>query len=287
MAVIYGATSWGDTSLDGSTALKAATSALSIKINNPAAVDGVYWINLPTVGATQVYCIMNSAFAGGGWMMAMKATTGTTFNYDANYWTTINTLNPTDNSRSNADAKYNTMNYFLANDLLAIFPDVTTSNGGSIPGTGSHTWVERKFNNGTKISLVSFFATTTGPLYSSGVGGSGIFKQDAMSFSGWESGVFSSQKDIRFYGFNFNSYVPNPYNINSRTRWGYGWNENGEGLFPGVDNGALGSCDIAGGIGLSYVAGATTITHSAGDHIGCCNNTYGVNRAMRVEVYVR
>ena len=36
---------------------------------------------------------MDSTYDGGGWMMVMKATRGTTFNYGASYWTTQNVLN--------------------------------------------------------------------------------------------------------------------------------------------------------------------------------------------------
>ena len=86
---------------DGSSADKAAPSASHL-ISLGITTDGVYWINLPTIGPTQVYCILNPIYDGGGWMMAMKATTGTTFNYNSNYWTTANTLNPTDTTRNNS-----------------------------------------------------------------------------------------------------------------------------------------------------------------------------------------
>jgi hypothetical protein len=59
--------------LDGSTAARAAPSAAAIKALTGTNVDGVYWINLPAVGATRVYCIMDSRVDGGGWMMAMKS----------------------------------------------------------------------------------------------------------------------------------------------------------------------------------------------------------------------
>lgn len=61
------------TYFDGSTYERAAPSALYIKNMTGATANGVYWINLPTVGPTQIYCIMDSTIDGGGWMMAMKA----------------------------------------------------------------------------------------------------------------------------------------------------------------------------------------------------------------------
>jgi hypothetical protein len=164
---------------DGLSAATAGTSAIQLKNDFGYNTDGVYWINLPTAGPTQIYCIMNSAYDGGGWMMAMKATTGTTFNYNANYWTTNNTLNPTDNTRNNADAKYNTFNYFKAKDLLAIWPDITTGTGGSITGQGVWTWLENNFYV-NRIEPVNFFNKNLGVGYASG--GSGLYKKDAKTY---------------------------------------------------------------------------------------------------------
>lgn len=254
-----------------------ALSARSIKINYPNSTDGVYLIHLPNVGPTPVYCIMNSIYDGGGWMMAMKATTGTTFNYSANYWTTTNTLNPTETNRNNGDAKFNSMNHFQSKDMMAVWPDI--SNGGSIPSsTLGWTWLQNDFYDGTKITPVDFFNISYPTM---NTGGSGKFIKDAKTFSGWASGVFSSQVDIRFYGFN---YINNPtYGLDMKCRWGFGWNENGEGLYPSSGGGAPGSNDVAGGIGLSGGGG----NYSAGDRINCCQDTTGINRSARVEVYVR
>jgi len=66
---------------DGSSPATAAVSAASIKTQTGTNTDGTYWIDLPTVGPTLVYCLMNSSANGGGWMLAMKSTRGTTFNY--------------------------------------------------------------------------------------------------------------------------------------------------------------------------------------------------------------
>jgi hypothetical protein len=58
---------------DGSTYDRAAPSARYIKNMTGTNTNGVYWINLPTVGPTQIYCIMDSLVDGGGWMMALKS----------------------------------------------------------------------------------------------------------------------------------------------------------------------------------------------------------------------
>jgi hypothetical protein len=264
---------------DGLTRATAARSALELKQAYGYNTDGVYWINLPVVGPTQVYCIMNSAVGGGGWMMAMKATRGTTFNYDSELWTTNTYLNQNDNTRNDADAKFQTMNYHEATDIMAIWPDMGAT-GGSVTVSGySWTWIENNFNNGVKKTLTNFFATTTG---TSTFGGTGLFKQDAKTFAGWGgAGKFSGQTDVRFYGFNYN---PHPaYGSTAKVRWGFGWNENGEGLYPGIDSPYKGTNDVSGGIGMSAGWGS----YSAGDYIACCQDTTGINRSARVEVYVR
>jgi hypothetical protein len=285
MGTHYGVKTGNSTKL-GATEATAAKSALSIKLNNPSATDGVYWIDLPTVGPTQIYCLMDSAWNGGGWMMMMKATTDTTWQYSSTYWSAVNTLNPTDTTRNNANAKYQTMNYYPAKDMLAVFPDITTGTGGSITGRGAWTWLQNNFYAGVKIVPITFFGAVGSETRNavSAPGGSGYYIQDAKTFSGWASGIWSSQTDIRFYGFN---YVCNPaFGLVAKARWGFGWNENAEGLFPSKPSVPyLGSNDVAGGIGLDPAFG--TITYAVGDRINCCQDTTGLNRGMRAEIYIR
>jgi len=270
-------------------AFNPADSAATIKALNTNAPNGVYYINVPTIGVTKAHCIMDSTYDGGGWMLAMKATRGTTFNYSANYWTTRNTLNPTNLNTDDGDAKYDIFNYFEGSDLMAKWPDIATS-GGSIAGTGVWTWLERSFNSGrasARTNLVDFF--TNAGTYESGDGGTygGYFMRDAKTFTGWASGIFSSQVDIRFYGFNFRN---NPLyfgTTDAKVRWGFGWNENGEGLYTSPATLAVGpyrgSDDVSGGIGMDSRYG----NYSGGDMIGCCQDTTGINRSARVEVYIR
>ena len=96
------------------------------------------------------------------------------------------------------------------------------------------------------------------------------FISDAYLYSGFDTRVWTRQRDIRFYGFNWND--------NHKARWGFGWNENGGGLFP---NGARGSDDASGGIGLAWN------NYSAGDGAFCCTESNGLNRSMAFEMYVR
>jgi hypothetical protein len=150
--------------------------------------------------------------------------------------------------------------------------------------------MEKSFNRQrstvAKISLLNFFTTAGTYLYNVTNYG-GYFIQDAKTFSGWSSSVFSSQVDIRFYGFNFQNFRAGYYNFAAKVRWGFGWNENGEGLYVDPSSlaigGAPGSDDVSGGIGMDSSFG----DYSAGDRINCCQDNTGINRSARVEVYVR
>lgn len=287
----YGAIARGD--YPGASSGNPANSARDIKRYYPAAPDGVYWINLPTVGATQIYCIMNSDYAGGGWMMAMKATRGTTFSYGSSYWTSnTNTLNTSALNRNDGDAKFETFNRFEAQDLYAIFPDVPINTGFS-NSLGVMTWYEPNFYNGQIYGKVYgpgvYNIPGPGGGYRGGVRATlptvfnrtyRYFIQDADTFHGGPAYVnaWSSQVDVRFYGLNYS----NNQNL-ARSRWGFGWNENGGGLYP---NGDMSSDDVGGGIGMTGTQQGQ-VNYSAGDFIGCCQNRTGYNRSMRVELYVR
>ena len=264
------------TAKDGSSSTNAALSAAQLKIDYPTKPDGVYWIDLPTAGPKEVYCIMNSAIDGGGWMLVMKATsTATTFSYASTYWTAVNTLNPTDVTRNNGDAKYDVMNYFQAKDMMALWPDIpsnygSSTTGGSINLSSTYNnwcWLQNNILGGTRVTPINFFATSAG-----------VSKMimDADLYAG-KGTAFSGQTQVRFYGFNYEG------NANAKVRWGFGWNENAAGLFPLGDQG---SNDVSGGIGMGTGFG----NYSAGDKISCCQNTgtnTTINRSARVEVYIR
>lgn len=256
---------------NGLTAASAAQSALQIKQSFPNSPDGVYFINLPVVGVRKVYCIMNSAVDGGGWMLMLKARADTrTFNYSSPYWTTKNILNDGDLTLNDGDAKYDVMNYFPSVDMLALWPDIpwnyNGSTGGSINLSSSFkiwSWEQRNFyNNGVRIAPVDFWNIA-----------SNYFISDANNFTG-KGSAFSSQTDVRFYGYNYNRFP------GGRVRWGFAWNENGGGLYPnGIDN----SNDVSGGIGMDQ----NFLNYSAGDFINCCHNYAGINRSARVMIFVR
>ena len=247
---------------DGLSSGTASTSALAIKTAYPGASDGVYWIDIPGVGPTQTYCLMNSIYNGGGWMLAMKATRGTTFNYDANYWTTNNTLNPANVNRNDGDAKFPVMNAYLAKDIMALFPDIpnTGNESGSIDGLTNWSWLQNNFHNtGATTTLINKFSGAQSTFYTSTNG--------SMTFNGFGTTAFSNQGGFTWYGINYTA------NSSAKVRWGFGWNNETD----------QGSNDVSGGIGMSPSYGS----YSAGDKINCCQITSGVNRTARVEVYVR
>jgi hypothetical protein len=274
---------------DGSTQARAAPSAEYIKALTGTNTDGLYWINLPTVGATQVYCLMNSSANGGGWMLAMKATRGTTFNYSSAYWTAINTLNTGNANRNDGDAKFNVFNYYNARDIMALWPDIGTNGGGL--GSNPYncwSWLQNNFYEGLPMTLVNFF--NTAGYYNTGNPGTGNnygghFRGLAKSSANWGNGIFSSQDAINFYGFNYKNMQD--YGTRAYVRWGFGWNENGEGDYVNYStmesSEAAGSNDVSGGIGMDSSYG----NYSAGDYIGCCQDSTGINRSARVEIYVR
>ncbi|MFZ9698048.1 MAG: fibrinogen-like YCDxxxxGGGW domain-containing protein, partial [Ilumatobacteraceae bacterium] len=243
-------------------------SCKDIKETTGTNANGVYTINVNVGGVvtpTQAYCLMDSAMAGGGWTLIMKADQGsTTFPYSSSYWTTSNTLNTGSTNLNAGDAKFSTFNQLAGTEMLAIFPDVNTSSfgateRGSVDGQNyGWTW-KTAVPGGAARTALSIFQ-----------GPDEQFVQDALTFSGYNGAVFTTQTDIRFYGFNWND--------NRRARWGFGWNENGGGLWP---NGYKGSDDASGGIGMS------DNNWSAGDLAACCFTTVGVNRSMAVQVFIR
>lgn len=253
--------------MDGTTSARAAPSAKYIQQTFNQYTDGVYWINLPTVGATQIYCIMNSAYAGGGWMLAMKATRGTTFSYGSAYWTSTGTLNPSDNTRNDADAKYSTFDYFHTTDCMAIFPD-TVSSGGDLPASLSTGWVWVENNAfGVSVPLSRWFSSgiqlaklSNGVIY----GGTNPIPINSPKYN---AAVWSRQEGFQWYGFNYKSSGQGA----SYIRWGWGWNNEAD----------QNSNDYWGGIGFN--TGGTN-NYSAGDW---GNLGTGDARRLRFEWWVR
>ena len=238
-----------------------ANSARLIRTVTSTNTDGTYYIN---VNGTSIptYCLMNSKWDGGGWMMMMKATRGTTFSFTSTYWTdNSTTLNATDMTRADADAKYNIMNYGMVKDVMALWPDVGTT-GGSISQTEAWSWlVNNYYSSGTRCTAMTGFAAANSrdsPSYS-----------DPTTFPGFSSSIWSTQTPSKRHVFGGGSHL----SANVKTRWGFLFNENSLNDFTSID--------VTGGIGIDHGS------YSAGDFISCCQSTTGLNRSMRVELYGR
>lgn len=236
--------------------------------------DGVYYILVNGI-STPIHCLMNDCYDGGGWMMLMKGTRGSTFQYSSNYWSTKNTLNAGDLTRSDADAKYNTYNYSTVKDVLAIFPDIPSrsytnpygNNGGSIFVDDGWTWMVNNWNETTRTTPFTGFNTTrlphqntTNSLQTYGINNPYRYN----GFGGWCYSSVGAYQHV----FNFDNSV--------KVKWGFIFNNES-------DN--LNSCDTFCGIGMGGEA-----SYSAGD-LGRAGANWGgqigINRTARFEMYGR
>jgi len=237
--------------------------------------DGVYYILVNGI-STPIHCLMNDCYDGGGWMMLMKGTRGSTFQYSSNYWTSKNTLNAGDLTRNDADAKYDTFNYSTVKDVLAIWPDIPSTsytnpyeqNGGSIFVDDGWTWMVNNWNETTRTTPFTGFNTqnrlphqyTTNWMQTYGI--NNPFRYNG--FGGWCSRQTGAYQHI-FYSTGNNANV----------RWGF--------LFNNETN-ALSTCDVFCGIGMGGIA-----NQSAGDfnlNPGVWTPV-GINRTARFEMYGR
>lgn len=229
--------------------------------------DGVFWI-LCNFVAVQIYCLMNTKWDGGGWMMLLKASPGTTFGYNSSYWTSSDTtLNTGSYDRSNANAKFETYNHTTVKDVMALWPDLTFPNVGGSITTQSECWSWLSndwYNSGSYIRPVLGFGSALArdvPGYNAG---------NVLSFPGFNANYFSYQDGARRFVFGGSAFTGLG---NSRpVRWGFCWNNEGD----------FNSNDAGGGIGNDW------LNRSAGDLYYCCGVVapYG-NREMRVELYGR
>lgn len=72
--------------LDGLTPQTAAISAQKIKEDTATNTNGIYWINISGT-PVQVYCMMDSSFSGGGWMLCMRGQGTQQYGYGNSAWT--------------------------------------------------------------------------------------------------------------------------------------------------------------------------------------------------------
>lgn len=257
---VYNGTEWKQISTivpkNGLTAAGAGDSAVQIKTLTGTTTDQAYWITVNGT-ATQIYSLMSGP-NNGGWMMLMKATTGNTFGWSSSYWTDTATLNVGEFNRNNGDAKFNSYNYSNVTDLLVIWPDVGNGNYGCDANAGyGFTWRDNgRLNN---ESARSWFGRVNNLQIS------GNPRDNGICWWGSGSSVWSAQGGFQWAGYNYTT------NGGNAVRWGFAWNNEGD----------QNSNDVSGGIGMARTG------WSAGDYIGCCQTTTGMNRQARFEMYGR
>lgn len=242
-----------------------AIRAYHIKTLMSTSPDGVYWI-VSNGTATQTYCLMDNKWDGGGWMLMMKGTTGTTFNYDSTYWTSsTTTLNHTDLTRNNADAKYGAFNSVPVKDIMALWPDIPATSGasGSVSGqTEAWSW------------KVNDFVTGLSTMYAGLNNSRDASPSDPTTFSGWNSSYWSTEPGAKRHVFGGSHLATTPVAL---VRWGFIFNNEAD----------FASSDVFGGIGMKFTQGTTTISYSAGDYYYCCGTIAANTGSRRFELYGR
>jgi len=268
-------------------------SAWQIKQATGTNTNGLYWIKV-NGSATQVYSIMDSNLGGGGWMMAMKGGNNSTgFLYGWTGWTTSGSYTGSQGTTIE-DAKFSVFDSMTANQVMAIWPSTTgnyCNNGvtasNSTCGTGAYGDAITASYGFTWAETVTASTLTTWTGHSGVVKGSSCpstypltllslftnsnrclirrlaaatYSSSRSPYDPYGNHLFSTQKDVRFFGFNYGGTVDN-----TRARWGFGFNENA--LASGQSYDDEGSNDTSGGIGL--------LTITAGDRPTCCTQDSG------------
>ena len=271
----------------GSSAECPALSAQEIFGLYGTTTNGAYWIRID--GApTRVFIIFDRSIGNGSWVMSLKGSATTTrFKYSDSHWDTTSTLNSATgtpetltSTGAGIDAKYPTYNSAVAEQMMAIFPDVGSSKFGGAFSNTSYGFIWRETVsvagalNATSEAGCPAANSTLLNLFRNSVRCG--FRQVSSSYNASEvpysaigNGVFSSQVDVRFFGINYDQLVAGGSpSTRKKARWGFGWNENGAGNES--------SNDLINGIGLEGTSTSVATDIPAGDHIGCCQSATGL-----------
>lgn len=261
---------------NGKSLKQAANSALEILQKDCNAKNGLYWINIPNLGARQVYCIMDSQCHGGGWMLAMQGMEGATFAFDSEHWTTPTVLNTTDSSfidksgnpdlNKIIDAKYDVYNYMPITDCMALFPSTKLNTAPYFPNNPQYGWTWL-YNNAIRnnIPLLDFFKSN-GKSYQFYSADTNMRRLDAYpptssshTLSVLDAFLKENTSSIflypRQYGFctwglnytNDNNWAWNRPHNSMNVRWGASFNNEADD----------GSNDSSSGIGLGPMSGGS------------------------------
>ena len=303
---------------DGKSRATAGISAFAIKNATCTNENGVYWIKNPATGiAKQVYCIMDSACYGGGWMLAMKGSNNSgIFSYSGaqdiqngtntnpklnqkyniiNHWETNSVVREDDlDYNSGKDAKYDIFNYFKVSQCLAIFDKIDT--GIENLNNYGWTWYEQNFYN-KSLSLKDFFATSRSQFtyYSSGdYDFVANYNKNTTPDKNYDAKYV--RRIMRNNKSTFDEYIIRPFYSNkiwSRQEefkaFGFniipfGWNHKVRwgGTFNENPGGVPDSNDVSGGIGVS------AFNWNAGNTPTCCESAPGaVRKQMGFKWFIR
>jgi hypothetical protein len=258
----------------GTNSLYPAESAKVIKDLTGTNTDGVYYINSYGTSAA-TYCLMNDTYDGGGWMLLMKGTRGTAFNYSSNAWTAINALNTSDVTRMDGDAKYEVFNSKYVKDVMVIWPDIPSNgytniwgkSGGSLYLEDGWCWKVENWNGDERTTALAGFQSNRRPGGNTTAGVDNPFR-----FSGFSSSIWSNQSGTVWHGFNGGATLNGGATMN--VRWGFIFNNEGPSNYASVD--------AYGGIGMSSAQGGS------GDWNNGLNGVVsGINRTARFELWGR
>lgn len=242
------------------------TSASNILAIHGTLANGTYYINCSGT-AKATYCLMGSAYDGGGWMLLMKMNNGNTFGFNASYWTSSNVLNETDMTRNAGDSKYDVFNHIPIKDVMAIWParDVGSNTGGSFTVADGWVWnMPNWYNNGSNITALGGFQISRdgNPL-------------NIGTYSGFSTTapMWTYQTGTQWQGFVGSHFTGIP--ANHGARWGWFWNNEVNTLY---------TTDAIAGIGVINIG----TQYSAGDFYNWTGvNKYGYNRSIQCELYGR
>jgi len=310
---------------DGSTSALAFNSANSILYYNDTfknsgdrneLKDGYYWINLPIAGPQYIYCITDTSYYGGGWMLALRGVKGSTnFGYDSKHWTSETTFNSEYNSIKQLidikdanlfekssignkifeknlnpnmwDAKFNTFNHTPAKEWMAIFynkaGDKNIIGGDLTPNNRGWIWYENKILYDDKfdytlLELFRLLQKRNSMLELYNLSANNVDPDNFTKIKPYNNiRLWSFQRGYKKYAINYNISEVLEKTHNRGAQVRWGFAWNNE-LDPH-------SNDVYNGIGVKYRT--DNKGNSAGDFIYCCESEKGLNDSMAFEWYIR
>ena len=135
--------------------------------------------------------------------------------------------------------------------------------------------MDNYYSSGTRTTILTGLSSANSRTVANDASGNGPSESSSsFTFSGWNANIWSTEGGIAAHVMGGGSHLPS--NSGAYARWGF--------IFNNETNWQ--SIDVFGGIGMGF-NGTWTYNVSAGDYIGCCANTSGLNRTMAVHLFGR